>query len=400
MSEATLPLPARTTALVLIDLQHALIDVDPRPDDAALVIDRVNALAARARAAGVPVLWVQHESVTPGHALGHGSPGWALAHDLQTGADDLFFRKSTPDSFLRTGLGDWLAAHGIAHVVIAGYASEFCIDTSTRRAAALGLAVTLAADAHTTHDKPHASGALIRAHHTATLTSLTSFDRPISARPAAQIAFTAAVADAPDHAVGHLAQLTALYGTPSEAALIKEADHLTDGYLALLQASPFVVLATTGPKGLDASPRGDPAPALVVQDRRTLLLPDRRGNHRLDSLRNIVADPRVALLCLVPGTSETLRIRGRAHLSTDPALLQRLAVDGKPPASVVVLQIERVYFQCARALLRSGLWQPATWPDRSSLPSAGRLLTEASQGAFDGAAYDAALPARQQSSLY
>lgn len=400
MPDAITSLPARGTALVLIDLQHALIDIAPRPDDAALVIDRVNALAARARAAGVPVLWVQHESSTPGHALGHGSPGWALANDLQTGADDLFFRKTTPDSFLRTGLGEWLAAHGVAQVVIAGYASEFCIDTSTRRAAALGLAVTLAADAHTTHDKPHAGGALIRAHHTATLTSLTSFDRPISARPAAQIAFTAEAADAPAHAVEHLAQLTALYGTPSEASLVKEADHLTDGYLALLQASPFVVLATTGPKGLDASPRGDPAPALMVQDRRTLLLPDRRGNHRLDSLRNIVADPRVALLCLVPGTSETLRVRGRAHLSTDPTLLQRLAMDGKPPASVVVLQIERVYFQCARALLRSGLWQPATWPERGTLPSAGRLLTEASAGRFDGAAYDAALPARQQSSLY
>lgn len=400
MPDAITPLPARTTALMLIDLQHALIDVDPRPDDADAVIARVNTLAARTRAAGVPVLWVQHERATPGHVLQHGSPGWALAHGLQTGADDVFFRKSTPDSFLRTGLAEWLAARGIDHVVIGGYASEFCIDTSTRRAASLGLAVTLAADAHTTHDKPHASAGLIRAHHTATLTSLTSFDRPINALPAARIIYSAAWADAPGHAVGHLDQLTALYDTPSEAALIKEADHLTDSYLALLQASPFVVLATTGPKGLDASPRGDPAPALVVQDRRTLLLPDRRGNHRLDSLRNIVADPRVALLCLVPGTSETLRIRGRAHLSTDPALLQRLAIDGKPPASVVVLQIERVYFQCARALLRSGLWQPATWPDRSALPSAGRMLTEASQGAFDGAAYDAALPARQQSSLY
>lgn len=400
MPDAAIPLPARGTALLLIDLQHALLDIAPRPDQAAPVIDRVNTLATRARTAGLPVLWVQHESATPGHALQHGSPGWALAEGLQTAGDDRFFRKTTPDSFLRTGLGEWLAAHGIGHLVIAGYASEFCIDTSTRRAASLGLAVTLAADAHTTHDKPHASGALIRAHHTATLTSLTSFDRPINARPAAQITFTADTADTPAHAVEHLAQLTALYGTPSEAALIKEADHLTDSYLALLQASPFVVLATTGPKGLDASPRGDPAPALVVQDRRTLLLPDRRGNHRLDSLRNIVADPRVALLCLVPGTSETLRIRGRAHLSSDPTLLQRLAIDGKPPATVVVLQIEKVYFQCARALLRSGLWQPETWPDRSALPSAGRMLTEASAGRFDGAAYDAALPARQQSSLY
>jgi hypothetical protein len=138
----------------------------------------------------------------------------------------------------------------------------------------------------------------------------------------------------------------------------------------------------------------------VVHDRRTLLLPDRRGNHRLDSLRNIVADPRVALLCLVPGSGETLRIRGRATLSTDPALRQRLAMDGKLPATVVVVAIDRVYFQCARALARSGLWQPATWPDRTALPTAGRMLSDATQGAFDGAAYDAALPARQAGSLY
>ena len=384
---------------MLIDLQHALLDATPRPHEAAAVIDRVHALAARARLAGVPVLWVQHEA-QPGHPLAHGSPGWALASGLHTAPGDQFIRKTTPDSFLRTGLADALAARGTTHLVIAGYASEFCIDTTTRRAAGLGFAVTLAADAHTTHDKPHASGALIRAHHNATLADLTSFGVPIAAVPAGDIRFdTTAAAPAP-HVVADLTRLATLYGQPSEAALVKESDHLTDSYLALLQASPFLVLATTGPRGLDASPRGDPAPALVVQDRRTLLLPDRRGNHRLDSLRNIVADPRVALLCLVPGTSETLRIRGRAHLSTDPALLQRLAMDGKPPATVVVLQIERVYFQCARALMRSGLWQPATWPDRSSLPSAGRMLSDATQGAFDGASYDAALPARQRGSLY
>ena len=387
------------TALVLIDLQHALLDAAPRPHEAALVLTRVNALAARARSAGVPVLWVQHET-RAGHNLAHGSPGWALADGLQTADSDVFFRKTTPDSFLRTGLAEWLAAHGIGHLVVAGYASEFCIDTSSRRAAGLGLAVTLAADAHTTHDKPHAGGALIRAHHNATLADLGSFGVPMQAVPAADIVFTTAAPAPAAHQVADAAQLATLYGQPSEAALVKEADHLTDSYLALLQASPFLVLATSGPKGLDASPRGDPAPALVVQDRRTLLLADRRGNHRLDSLRNIVADPRVALLCLVPGTSETLRIRGRASLSTDPALLQRLAMDGKPPATVLVLQIERVYFQCARALLRSGLWQPDSWPARGGLPSAGRMLSEASAGAFDGAAYDAALPARQRDSLY
>lgn len=395
-------LPATTTALVLIDVQQALFHPAPRPHEADAVIARIHALAARARAAGVPVLWVQHET-TPGQRLAQGSLGWALADGLQVDAADVRIRKTTPDSFLRTGLADWLAQRGITRLVVAGYASEFCVDTTTRRAAALGLAVTLAADAHTTHDKPHASGALIRAHHNASLADLTSFGVPITAVPAADIGFAPA-ARAGDRAASHWidtpAQLAALYGQPSEAALRKESPRLTEPYRRLLEASPFLVLATSGPDGLDASPRGDPAPAVVVQDDRTLLLADRRGNHRLDSLRNIVADPRVALLCLIPGSSETLRINGHARLSTDPALLARLAMDGKPPATVVVVTIDVVFFQCARALMRSQLWVPATWPMRSSLPTAGQMLTAATGGSFDGAAYDAALPQRQAGSLY
>ncbi len=391
-------LPAAATALLLIDLQQALFQPAPRPHEADAVVQRVNSLAACARAAGVPVVWVQHETMS-GHRLAHGSPGWALADGLHTADTDVHIRKTTPDSFLRTGLADWLAVRGITQLVVAGYASEYCVDTTTRRAAGLGLAVTLAADAHTTHDKPHASGALIRAHHNASLADLTSFGVPITAVPSDTIAFTAAHTQV-DHWVHSPAQLTALYGQPSEAALRKESTTLTAPYRALLEASPFLVLATSGPGGLDASPRGDPAPAVVVQDDRTLLLADRRGNHRLDSLRNIVADPRVALLCLIPGTSETLRINGHARLSTDPALLARLAVNGKPPATVVVISIALVFFQCARALLRSQLWVPASWPDRNTLPTAGQMLTAATGGSFDGAAYDAALPARQRDSLY
>lgn len=158
---------------------------------------------------------------------------------------------------------------------------------------------------------------MIRAHHNASLADLTSFGVPNTAVPSDSIAFAASSAQA-EHRVHSPAQLAALYGQPSEAALRKESATLNAPYRALLEASPFLVLATSGPGGLDASPRGDPAPAVVVQDDRTLLLADRRGNHRLDSLRNILADPRVALLCLVPGTSETLRINGRARLSTDP----------------------------------------------------------------------------------
>ena len=387
------------TALVIIDVQRALFEPEPRPHDADAVLAHIRTLARRARAASVPVVWLQHERAT--HALAHGSAGWALPAVVQAEPGDHFVRKTTADAFLRTGLADWLAARDIRHLVVCGYATEFCVDTSTRRAAGLGLAVTLVADGHTTHDKRHASGAMIRAHHNATLPGLTSFGPLIRAVAAAAVDFETETAPALAPGQLHSAeQLAALYGQPSEASLVKESAVLNAAYRALLEASPFVVLATTGPGGLDASPRGDRAPVLVVQDERTLLLPDRRGNQRLDSLRNIVADPRVALLCLVPGTPETLRINGRAHLSADPALCQRLAIDGKPPATVVVIDIDVVYFQCARALVRSQLWNPASWPARNTLPSAGQMLTTASQGRFDGAAYDAALPLRQRDTLY
>ena len=395
------------SALVVIDVQRALFEPEPRPHEADAVLARIRALAEQARAAGVAVVWVQHEHAH--HALAHGSDGWSLPAVVQAAPGDHFVRKTTADAFLRTGLADWLAARDIDHLVVCGYASEYGVDTSTRRAAGLGLAVTLVADGHTTHDKAHASGALIRVHHNATLADLSSFGPVIRAVAAADIVFSATTdtdtdtdtdtAAAPGQ-VHSAEQLATLYGQPSEAALIKESAVLNATYRALLEASPFVVLATTGPGGLDASPRGDRAPVLVVQDERTLLLPDRRGNHRLDSLRNIVADPRVALLCLVPGTSETLRINGRAQVSADPVLCQRLAIDGKPPATVVVITIEVVYFQCARALARSQLWNPASWPARNTLPSTGQMLSSASQGRFDGIAYDAALPLRQRDSLY
>ena len=391
------------SALIVIDVQCALFDPAPRPFEADLVIQRINQLTAAARAAGVPVVWVQHETARP--PLQAHSAGWALPAALHTAPTDHRVRKTTPDSFLRTGLADWLAAREIDHLVLCGYATEFCVDTTTRRAAALGYHVSLVADGHTTHDKPHASAAHIRAHHNATLPAISSFGPPIRAVATADLTFeTQTLAAPPDptqHRVHSLAQLATLYGQPGEASLRKETTALTAPYRALLQASPLVVLATSGPGGLDASPRGDAGCAVTVQDEHTLLLADRRGNQRLDSLRNILADPRVALLCLVPGRSETLRINGRAHISTDPALLQRLVVDGKPPATVLVIQIETVYYQCARALLRAQLWLPEHWPAASSLPSSGQMQSAArSTEKIDPEAYDRSRPPLTRDLLY
>ncbi|MEN4921838.1 cysteine hydrolase family protein [Achromobacter spanius] len=174
-----------TSALIVIDVQRALFETSPPPFEAAQVLDRINALADRARAAGAPVIYVQHES--PGSALAHGEPGWALDARLTPADGDIRIRKTTPDSFLRTGLGQALADAGVTQLVVCGYATEFCVDTTVRRAAGLGLPVTLAADAHTTHDKPHAAGALIRAHHNATLPAISSFGVKIAAVPAADL---------------------------------------------------------------------------------------------------------------------------------------------------------------------------------------------------------------------
>ncbi|MBE0623379.1 MAG: pyridoxamine 5'-phosphate oxidase family protein [Burkholderiales bacterium] len=195
-------------------------------------------------------------------------------------------------------------------------------------------------------------------------------------------------------------ELERLYGKPQRASLVKETDYIHPHYRAFIQAAPFAVLATSGPDGLDASPRGDPAGFVVVENEKTLLIPDRRGNNRADSLRNLLTDPRIALLFLIPGSGETLRVNGRAVICVAPDLLERFSVEGKLPRTVLVVRVESVYFQCARAILRSGLWDPARQIDRSSLASVGTVLAELSRSEIDGTAYDRELPERLKTTLY
>ena len=202
------------------------------------------------------------------------------------------------------------------------------------------------------------------------------------------------------HLITDEAALIALYGAPGEASIVKEVDHVHAIYRPFIEAAPFCVLATAGPDGLDASPRGDGPGFVVVEDAHTLLIPDRRGNNRVDSLRNVLADPRVALLFLIPGVGETIRVNGRARLSVDPALKARFAVDGKEPRSILVVTVERVYFQCSRAVVRAELWNPDAQVARSALPSAGRILAAVSESRVGGDDYDRDLPARVEATLY
>jgi PPOX class probable FMN-dependent enzyme len=184
------------------------------------------------------------------------------------------------------------------------------------------------------------------------------------------------------------AQLEAIYGKPAEASTVKEVNWITPHYRAYIEASPYAALATSGPEGLDCSPRGDKPGFVRVHDEKTLMLPDRRGNNRIDSLRNIVRDPKVALLFMIPGIGNTLRVNGRAHLSIEPELLESFAVDEKAPRSVTVIEVDAVYFQCARALVRSELWNPERHVDPKSLPSAGQILAALSQDRVGGEKYD------------
>lgn len=199
--------------------------------------------------------------------------------------------------------------------------------------------------------------------------------------------------------VTSLAQLGPLFGEVGAASRLKEVAFVHPHYRAMIEASPFAVLATNGPDGLDASPRGDAPGFIVVEDEKTLLLPERRGNNRADSLRNIVADARVSLLFLIPGVGETLRVNGTARIVIAPALLARFAVGGSEPKCVVEIKVDAVYFQCARAILRSKLWTAAGQAP-VTVPSAGTVLADLTRGEIDGAAYDLALPARQGSTLY
>lgn len=200
--------------------------------------------------------------------------------------------------------------------------------------------------------------------------------------------------------ISSLAELEALYDAPAEASILKEVDRIIPEYRAFIEAAPFLTLATRGTEGLDCSPRGDAAGFVRVQDEKTLLIPDRRGNNRIDSLRNIVRDPQVALLFLIPGIGETLRVNGRAVICVEPALLESFAVDGKAPKSVITVTVEAVFFQCARAILRSQLWNPQMHVARGTLPSAGQILAAVTQNRFDCEAYDKALPERQRTTLY
>jgi uncharacterized protein len=196
-------------------------------------------------------------------------------------------------------------------------------------------------------------------------------------------------------------ELEAAYGVVSPAARLKVLDHVSLDYGKFIEASPFFVMATVGPEGVDCSPRGDPRGFVRIgEDRKTLFIPDRRGNNRLDSLRNIVRDPRVQLIFFVPGVGETLRVNGSAQVNADMQLRESFTMQDKVPTTVIVVQVQQVYTQCQKALVRSKLWDPEMHIARSALPTVGQMLNRITEGEFDGEKYDRDYPERMKQTIY
>lgn len=192
--------------------------------------------------------------------------------------------------------------------------------------------------------------------------------------------------------------LHAQYGTPADPAIRKVMPHLTPSYRTVIERSRFCILTTVGPEGTDGSPRGDDGPVVAVLDDRTLALPDWKGNERIDSLRNIVRDGRVSLCFLIPGWKNLMRVNGTARLTADATLRARFDRGGVQPRTVIVIDVAEVYSQCARAVVRAGLW---TAGDQSEgLPSVGQMLAEATEGEIDGATYDAGWASRAAGTMW
>lgn len=200
--------------------------------------------------------------------------------------------------------------------------------------------------------------------------------------------------------ISSVEELGNIYGQPSAPSLVKEIDYIADVYAQFIELSPFVSLATVAQEGIDCSPRGDEPGFVRIADRRTLIMPDRRGNNRCDSLRNIVRDPRTSFMFLIPGSSTVLRANGSARVCIEPDLLASFEMEGKRPRSAIVLQVEKVYFQCARAIMRAGLWQADAQIDPGSVPSPGKMLSELTNGEVGGKTYDDEWPQRASKSMW
>ncbi|MEM9159669.1 MAG: pyridoxamine 5'-phosphate oxidase family protein [Verrucomicrobiota bacterium] len=198
-------------------------------------------------------------------------------------------------------------------------------------------------------------------------------------------------------------ELESMYGKVVPIAKYKEIDYINEHYRRFIEAAPFLVLATKGERGIDCSPRGDPPGFVRVVDEKTLLIPDRRGNNRIDSLRNVVANGEVGLIFLIPNVGEAIRVTGKGSVVLDDSLQESFAINGKSPTCLIKVEVEKAYYQCQKAIARSKLWSEESHVDRSTLPTAGDMAQHFSKQEgeeFDGAAYDREYPERMKRVIY
>lgn len=203
--------------------------------------------------------------------------------------------------------------------------------------------------------------------------------------------------------INSIAELETIYGEPIDRALWKEIDHINDHYKKFIEKSPFLILATSGDNGIDCSPRGDLAGFVRVVSESCIQIPDRRGNNRLDSIRNILSNPNVGLIFLVPNVGETIRLSGKAEIVIDKELCESFSIDGKPASSVLSIFVDKVYYQCQKAIARSKLWDSSSYIERSELPTAGEMtkVFSASQNKeFDAETYDKNYPKHMKKTIY
>ena len=204
-------------------------------------------------------------------------------------------------------------------------------------------------------------------------------------------------------AVTSIDDLVKLYGEPMERSLWKEIDHINDHYRQFIEKSPFLILATHGGKGVDCSPRGDPAGFVRVVNKKCLHIPDRKGNNRLDSLKNIILNGDVGIIFLVPGVGETIRVAGKGEILADENLRTSFTCQGKAPTSIISVAVDKVYYQCQKAVARSKLWDPNHFVDRKLLPTAGQMtkhFADSRKIEFDAESYDANYPEYMKKNMY
>ncbi|MDC1211512.1 pyridoxamine 5'-phosphate oxidase family protein [Amylibacter sp.] len=195
-------------------------------------------------------------------------------------------------------------------------------------------------------------------------------------------------------------ELEKIYGSPSAASLRKVSDHITPTYRKWIQASSLCTLATVGPNGVDASPRGDNSNVVRELNEKNLLIPDWRGNNRIDSLRNIVSDPRASLMLIVGGANIVIRINGIAKITLDEELIESFEKNTNKPRSIILFEIQEIYFQCAKAFSRSEIWKNDSWPELVDLPTAGQILEEMTNSEVDGSKYDHSWPKSSEETLW